>query len=669
MKFEKGMKISLVVFAILLAVQGVSASITSTQLFYDNGSIAVIGYDGNTQSYADGSMKNPNVLLKICATDAGDLMNKFIGIFYKVGDVSKEIDVLPAKITSLDGSNCATIDTDFSMFKARYPGIPAIGIADEPTLAAPNYVQLTTADGYMKGNYTVEFTNDSTTVSVNITHAFTETNSEITLSKPYIIIGIVNSTGGIVNSTLVQLGQMVTLTKPAGDFNFSINSIIISGSGGVAPVPPTPTPAAAVGGGGAGLGFICVFKNSFDKIIPEHPAKISIDNNCTYLRQLDISTANVVSDISITIFGHTDFDMEPQWGKTLQYIAFETNLNQKDTSVIKVIFKVPKTWISENAVHEGGGVKLNRFTDRWERLPTYKIDEDSDFVYYEAYSKGLSYFAITGESIKMIVPFCGDGRCVETESFITCPQDCPTPQLMPSIAAFIPKLSMLWILAAVILTIILGSGIGHYFKGRAIPKKVKVVQEEIPELPEIALPEAGGMPEVPSVPMELPTFSTQVKPRVLKPHVPEPIIEPTLPTEPLKVPQFIPKTAADYKNLPKRIARLHKKVERAKTSINEVLKLNGTLAAAAARHARKYIEPKPTNVKLPYIRKMRTEVKFAERELEGKVKPAKVPLPKPVFRINHKIGPAQVKKLASSLKKNIADVTETYEQLKKGVKK
>ena len=181
LKFEKGVKISLIALAILLIFPMAHAAITSTQLYFDNGSIAVLGYDTDTLSYADGSMKNPNVILKICATASGDLLNKFIGLFYKVGDVSKEIDVLPAQITSVDGSNCANIDTDFSMFKARYPGVPAIGIADDPSMTAPTFVQLTTADGYLNGNYTIEFTNDSATVNVNVSRAYTETNAEITL--------------------------------------------------------------------------------------------------------------------------------------------------------------------------------------------------------------------------------------------------------------------------------------------------------------------------------------------------------------------------------------------------------------------------------------------------------------------------------------------------------
>jgi len=43
---------------------------------------------------------------------------------------------------------------------------------------------------------------------------------------------------------------------------------------------------------------------------------------------------------------------------------------------------------------------LNRYhNNRWNKLQTKEIDEDNDYVYYEAESPGFTTFVVTGEEI------------------------------------------------------------------------------------------------------------------------------------------------------------------------------------------------------------------------------------------------------------------------------
>jgi PGF-pre-PGF domain-containing protein len=68
----------------------------------------------------------------------------------------------------------------------------------------------------------------------------------------------------------------------------------------------------------------------------------------------------------------------------------------------RVEFKVANSWIMNNNIDEAT-VKLNRYVGReWNALPTSKIDEDADFVYFEAETPGFSTFAVTGEK-KVVV--------------------------------------------------------------------------------------------------------------------------------------------------------------------------------------------------------------------------------------------------------------------------
>jgi PGF-pre-PGF domain-containing protein len=68
----------------------------------------------------------------------------------------------------------------------------------------------------------------------------------------------------------------------------------------------------------------------------------------------------------------------------------------------RVEFKVGKSWIADNNIDEAT-VKLNRYVGReWNALPTSKIGEDADFVYFEAKTPGFSTFAVTGEK-KVVV--------------------------------------------------------------------------------------------------------------------------------------------------------------------------------------------------------------------------------------------------------------------------
>jgi PGF-pre-PGF domain-containing protein len=76
----------------------------------------------------------------------------------------------------------------------------------------------------------------------------------------------------------------------------------------------------------------------------------------------------------------------------------KTNIGDADLKGnIIVMFRVAKSWISENGF-DPEKIFFNRYAGgTWNRLQTDLVDEDESYHYYEASTPGFSYFAITAE--------------------------------------------------------------------------------------------------------------------------------------------------------------------------------------------------------------------------------------------------------------------------------
>jgi len=62
-------------------------------------------------------------------------------------------------------------------------------------------------------------------------------------------------------------------------------------------------------------------------------------------------------------------------------------------------FRVSKAWLEENNI-DASTITLQHFADdNWNSLPTTKVDEDDEYLHFEAETPGFSPFAITGQKI------------------------------------------------------------------------------------------------------------------------------------------------------------------------------------------------------------------------------------------------------------------------------
>jgi len=88
-----------------------------------------------------------------------------------------------------------------------------------------------------------------------------------------------------------------------------------------------------------------------------------------------------------------------QSGKILlTYLKITSNASADKFSNVKIRFKVEKLWINANNI-DAARIALYKFENEdWVKIPTEKMLEDDDNVYYEATLTSLSFFVIAGET-------------------------------------------------------------------------------------------------------------------------------------------------------------------------------------------------------------------------------------------------------------------------------
>ena len=137
------------------------------------------------------------------------------------------------------------------------------------------------------------------------------------------------------------------------------------------------------------------------------PGKINImkiSGEGVDLTELNLEVYNNLKNVKIVVSKLTSkptSTMQDPSGNLYQYLKIEkTNIKDEDLKKVVIKFKVSKSWINENKIDEST-ISLNRYENNvWIGLSTAKTNEDNDFSYYETYTVGLSFFAITGNSIQ-----------------------------------------------------------------------------------------------------------------------------------------------------------------------------------------------------------------------------------------------------------------------------
>lgn len=134
-------------------------------------------------------------------------------------------------------------------------------------------------------------------------------------------------------------------------------------------------------------------------------------------RLINISVVNYVSNIRIIIkklAGLPADVIQEIIGKVYHYInVTKRNIQDTDMSKVYIKFAVNKSWITANNI-DSATIRLYRWSNyQWNPLTTSKVSEDSEEIFYQAESPGLSYFMIGGLEVGALPECTEDWSCTD----------------------------------------------------------------------------------------------------------------------------------------------------------------------------------------------------------------------------------------------------------------
>jgi PGF-pre-PGF domain-containing protein len=74
-----------------------------------------------------------------------------------------------------------------------------------------------------------------------------------------------------------------------------------------------------------------------------------------------------------------------------------TDIPTKDIGLIKVEFRVPRSWVERENIDENTIRLLRWVGNEWENLETKFLENDADYLYFESRAEGFSLFAVIGQ--------------------------------------------------------------------------------------------------------------------------------------------------------------------------------------------------------------------------------------------------------------------------------
>ena len=138
------------------------------------------------------------------------------------------------------------------------------------------------------------------------------------------------------------------------------------------------------------------------KISPSTPGTFTISNPINMkVEEIVIYVNQEVENVSLSV-KETSLPkdvpppIEEGRGLVLKFLEIKAeNLDMDKVSNITIKFRVEKSWIEINKI-DPNTIALYKYSGAWEKLPTDKLKEDDNFVYFQAHTKSLSLFAIAG---------------------------------------------------------------------------------------------------------------------------------------------------------------------------------------------------------------------------------------------------------------------------------
>jgi PGF-pre-PGF domain-containing protein len=333
----------------------------------------------------------------------------------------------------------SNVSYESNQIRVRIPGYggPADAIVNAPASVSTSTSFSTTI--------TVENQNPDVGQDFTIDYWITKSDETVNYSSGQQTIYVASSgssdlTASLISPSTVGSYRLRALVSWVGGTATAYDSFTVTSSDGGTATPPG-------GGGSTGGTTTPSISTPITNIVSVHyetadsGSTISIETGREDFAIINASfnVMEKINDIDLSIKKVDDIsEVSEQLSSCYGYYELE-RINIDGTLNTTINFKVNKSWIESNG-YDANKVSLNRYHDRWVKLPTNLTGENSANYYYQAITPGFSLFAIiaekassdiTGEAVSEVI--CklpeirfGEGCCFDNNDNAICDSNEPS---------------------------------------------------------------------------------------------------------------------------------------------------------------------------------------------------------------------------------------------------
>ncbi|MBI4174116.1 MAG: PGF-pre-PGF domain-containing protein [Candidatus Aenigmarchaeota archaeon] len=191
---------------------------------------------------------------------------------------------------------------------------------------------------------------------------------------------------------------------------------------------------------------------------------LTFTQTTTGITDIELKTAASKTSIQVSV----DAGSLPSGASTpavsvYKYMEISSTAANSDFSLIKIKFKVPKSWVTSNSV-DVATISLFRYSSGWSKLSTTQTSSDSSDYYFEAESPGFSTFAVAAEKGSPTAPTPATPSTPSTPTTPETPAPAGPGESTPSVPSVpVGSTDPNVIVGIVVLILAVGFGVVHHF--------------------------------------------------------------------------------------------------------------------------------------------------------------------------------------------------------------
>ncbi|MBI1935815.1 PGF-pre-PGF domain-containing protein [Candidatus Woesearchaeota archaeon] len=351
-----------------------------------------------TQNFSGLSMFDPNITV---SADAISCLSSLNGTVANV-TMAKSGNICLGQTERLKNLNLAEAGYNFTFTVTDSSGninryVWRFNVSDETAPNTPNSTRISVSESSTSATVTISGMNES--VNASITAFSGSSNATSTIATPQTDFNTTQEVSFPTLTASTTYHMNITVCDFAGNCATNSTNLAFTTSAAAATTTTTTTTTSSGGGGGgaaAPSNVAAETSKKWDTLAEGSSAVLSINNANIAVTGVVIDVKSAVTSAEVKVASLTANPLSTAAaGKVYQYLQLtRSNIADTDASKITINFKVPKSWLSTNAIAEGD-VVLYRYSDsKWNALSTAMSGSDANNVLYSAVTPGFSTFAI-----------------------------------------------------------------------------------------------------------------------------------------------------------------------------------------------------------------------------------------------------------------------------------